>query len=94
MPRGRKAPQRTHPSGLPVATILTEFGAKLHAMDRLLTQCEAKYGRRVKILDHPVLGPLTAAQWRKFHRIHGLHHAGQIRRLRAMRGLTAGAVSD
>ena len=84
MPRGRKAPERTRPRGLPASTILAEFEAKLLAMDQLLTQCEAKYGRGVKILDHPVLGPLTVAQWRKFHRIHGLHHARQVRRLRAM----------
>jgi hypothetical protein len=28
-----------------------------------------------------MLGPLTAGQWRKFHLIHGRHHAKQIRRL-------------
>jgi hypothetical protein len=29
------------------------------------------------------LGPLTGAQWRKFHLVHGRHHARQIRQLRA-----------
>jgi hypothetical protein len=33
-------------------------------------------------LDHPILGPLTGGQWRKFHLVHGLHHVKQIRRLR------------
>ncbi|MGZ7099671.1 MAG: DUF1569 domain-containing protein [Candidatus Angelobacter sp.] len=33
-------------------------------------------------MDHPVLGPLTAAEWRKFHLVHGLHHVKQIRSLR------------
>jgi hypothetical protein len=26
---------------------------------------EARFGRQVKLLDHPILGPLTAPQWRK-----------------------------
>jgi hypothetical protein len=30
-------------------------------------------------MDHPFLGPLTASQWRKFHLVHGRHHARQIR---------------
>jgi hypothetical protein len=34
------------------------------------------------VLDHLILGPLTAAQWRKFHWIHGRHHVKQILRLR------------
>jgi hypothetical protein len=32
-----------------------------------------------------VLGPLTGAQWRKFHLVHGLHHQKQLLRLRAGR---------
>jgi hypothetical protein len=34
------------------------------------------------LLDHPILGPLTAAQWMKFHRVHGMHHVKQMQRLR------------
>jgi hypothetical protein len=30
-------------------------------------------------MDHLILGPLTAGQWRKFHWVHGQHHARQIR---------------
>jgi hypothetical protein len=51
-------------------------------MDRILTECEAKFGKHAKVLDHPILGPFSIAQWRKFHLVHGLHHVKQIRRLR------------
>jgi len=30
-------------------------------------------------MDHLFLGPLTANEWRKFHWVHGRHHARQIR---------------
>jgi hypothetical protein len=85
MPSGRSAPEGTRPGGLRVPTILAEFEAKLGRMDELLTQCEARYGRGVRILDHPILGPLTTSQWRKFHRIHGMHHAKQLTQLQARR---------
>jgi hypothetical protein len=51
-------------------------------MDEVIRQCEEKIGRGTKLLDHPILGPLTASQWRKFHLVHGLHHGKQLRRLR------------
>ena len=59
--------------------------ARMHgALDgQVIAQCEERYGARVKVLDHPVLGPLTAKQWRKFHLIHGRHHVRQISRLKA-----------
>src|ERR1700721_2221583 len=38
------------------------------------------------IMGDPILGPLTAGQWRKFHLVHGMHHVKQIRRLRGEQG--------
>jgi len=32
----------------------------------------------MRILDHPILGPLNIEQWRKFHAMHGHHHCRQI----------------
>jgi hypothetical protein len=81
MPEGRKAPKNTVPRGLPPEKLRSEVGLQIAAMDEIMAQCEARFGRG-KLLDHPVLGPLTAAQWRKFHLIHGRHHVKQIRRLR------------
>jgi hypothetical protein len=53
---------------------------KIVEMDTILSRCEEKLGHE-KLLDHPILGPLTAAEWKKFHMVHGLHHVKQIRKL-------------
>jgi hypothetical protein len=47
-------------------------------MDEIIRRAEQRYGRRTRLVDHPVLGPLTARQWRKFHWVHGRHHVAQI----------------
>jgi hypothetical protein len=83
MSRGRQAGPHLRPRGLPVETVMAEIGAKIAAMEDVITRCEIRHGQGVKLLDHPILGPLTAAQWRKFHWVHGQHHLKQIRRLRA-----------
>jgi len=81
-PSGREAPPVARPRGVPIEKVLAEIGAKIAEMDEIITRCEEKLGARSKLLDHPILGPLTAAQWRKFHLVHGRHHIKQIRRLR------------
>jgi Protein of unknown function (DUF1569) len=83
MPGGRQAPTYTRPRGMPAERVVAEIQAQITAMDEIIAQCEARYGRRVKLIDHPALGPLTAQQWRKFHWVHGQHHLRQIYRLRA-----------
>lgn len=82
MPAGRKAPAVALPRGLPTEQVRNEIGAKLVAMDAIIAQCEARFGRHVKLLDHPILGPLTATQWRTLHLVHGRHHRKQLLRLR------------
>jgi len=84
LPEGRKAPERTRPRGMMADEVMREIGPRLSAMDDLMTQCEARFGKRTRVLDHPILGPLTARQWRKFHWVHGQHHLKQIRRLRQL----------
>ena len=59
-----------------------EIGLRIAEMDDMIARCEEKFGSSSKLLDHPILGPLTGAEWRKFHLVHGLHHVKQIRRLR------------
>jgi Protein of unknown function (DUF1569) len=82
MPGGVKAPAVVEPKGLPIDTVRNEIGAKIEAMDAIIGQCEARFGRRVHVLDHPILGPLTAPQWRKLHVVHGRHHHKQLLALR------------
>jgi hypothetical protein len=82
MPTGRSAPERTRPRGMSPQEVVSEIGPKILEMDGLITKCEVRYGRRALVRDHPILGPLTCDQWRKFHLVHGRHHARQIKRLR------------
>jgi DinB superfamily len=82
-PEGRQAPTNTRPRGLPAEKVRSEVEAKIVEMDAIIAQCEARFGRGSRLLDHPILGPLTAEQWRSFHLVHGRHHAKQLLRLRA-----------
>jgi hypothetical protein len=82
MPAGRKAPAMVLPKGLPAEKVRNEIGAKIVAMDAIIAQCEGRFGRQVKVLDHPILGPLSATQFRELHLVHGLHHLKQLLRLR------------
>jgi Protein of unknown function (DUF1569) len=81
LPVGRNSPDRVRPRGMPVETVATEIGPQIESMDKLITEAETRFGSGVPLMDHPILGPLTAKQWRKFHWIHGRHHLKQITRL-------------
>lgn len=84
IPGGRKAPAGVTPNGaVPPDQILPTIRRSLADMDEAINACEGKLGNKLRIADHPVLGPLTAAQWRKFHMVHTRHHMKQIVALRA-----------
>lgn len=87
-PRGRKAPERATPKGMSADKVMAEIGSKIAAMGELIAQCEARHGARTRVLDHPVLGPLTARQWRKFHWVHGRHHVKQISKSRTTKNFS------
>ncbi len=82
LPSGREAPAVARPRGLSPEKVLAEIGPKIAEMDYIVARCEQALGPRRKLLDHPILGPLTGSQWRKFHLVHGRHHLQQLRRLR------------
>jgi len=82
IPTGFKAPAIVQPRGLPSEQLRNEIGEKIEAMDAIITQCEASFGTRFHLLDHPILGPLSAKQWRKLHIVHGQHHLKQLFTLR------------
>src|SRR4051812_21331673 len=82
-PTGRAAPVMTTPKGPEPAKVVPAVAQALRDMDTAITECEKNYGH-VKIADHPVLGPLTAKQWRKFHWVHARHHMKQVARLKAL----------
>jgi hypothetical protein len=81
-PAGRESPAVVRPRGVPPEKVLAEIAPKIAEMDDIIARCEERFGSRCRLLDHPILGPLTAAQWRKFHLVHGLHHVKQLRRMR------------
>ena len=78
IPGGRKAPERVVPTGIAGKEALDLILANLEKMDRSLELCEQRFGKKVKIADHPVLGPIPISGWRKFHLLHTLHHMKQI----------------
>lgn len=80
LPKGRKSPKAAEPRGDVSAMELPQtIQEKLAEMDALLERCEQRFGKG-KVLDHPILGALTARQWRKFHLLHGRHHVKQVQR--------------
>jgi hypothetical protein len=80
-PPGRESPPMARPRGLPPEKVRAEIAAKIAEMDAVFAICETKFGANTKVLDHVILGPLTIAQWRKFHLVHGRHHIKQIQSL-------------
>ena len=82
LPEGRKSPERAQPRGLAAEDVLRDVGVQLKIMDEAISQCEIRFGKRTRVVDHPILGPLTSQQWRKFHWVHGQLHIKQIWKLR------------
>lgn len=81
LPSGRKSPPAAQPRGLPTEKVMAEIARKIADMDEVLTRCASTFGSHTKVLDHPLLGPFSVAQWRKFHLVHGQHHLRQIKNL-------------
>jgi hypothetical protein len=78
-PEGRKAPEKTLPSENPEGfATLRRTLENLDRAGRALDALEKKWGTGVKVFTHPVLGPLTVPQWRKFHFVHTRHHMKQV----------------
>ncbi len=94
MPEGRKSPKNAEPRGMPCERVLAEFAEKIVAMDAIISRAEEKFGSEAPLLDHPILGPLRAQQWRKFHWVHGRHHLKQLQRLRKAASYEPRATSE
>src|SRR4051812_37061456 len=82
LPSGRKAPDFTVPTGLDADVVLRRIREDLVAMDAALHACIERFGQRRRIANHPVLGPLNARQWARFHWVHTRHHLRQIEQLK------------
>jgi DinB superfamily len=84
-PPGRKSPVPVLPRGTPVSQLTTEIFENISRMESVISECDSRFGPGEPIAEHPILGPMTAGEWRKFHWVHGKHHARQIIRLRKSR---------
>jgi Protein of unknown function (DUF1569) len=84
-PKGRKSPAVAVPRGIEPGRALPLALENLRRMDDALGRAAEAFGTRVHVLDHPVLGPLSVRQWRKFHWVHTRHHARQITQRMAAR---------
>jgi hypothetical protein len=78
-PSGAQAPAMVVPTGNDGPAALTRAMENLERMDTALTVAEEKWGKGL-IATHFRLGPMSAADWRKFHYVHGCHHLKQIRK--------------
>ena len=78
MPSGNMSPETVLPKdGLDMES-LRRFYDALVALDATLADAERRFGGNAKLLDHPILGPLSTKDWRRFHRTHAAHHLKQI----------------
>lgn len=85
-PRG-SAPEMTRPRGsIPAAQSLDAIRDALARLDAALTRAEVRFGRGALVANHPYFAGLTAAQWRKFHWRHTVHHMRQVQRRVSGRG--------
>lgn len=79
MPAGRKAPSFAEPKGADATTIRADTLSALDRMDKAIAAIESRWGAERRIATHPILGPMTISQWRRFHLCHTKHHARQVR---------------
>lgn len=83
IPPGRKAPEVLVPNGMSPAEARSCIEEKLSYLDAAMKDCEKRLGDKTNVFVHSLLGPLSLAQWRRFHYVHTQHHVKQIRALRA-----------
>jgi hypothetical protein len=88
-PRGRKAPPVVAPSAteypLSGEELTESVGDHLMQLDAIFHEGEELFGSG-RCASHMILGPMSVAQWRRFHLIHGEHHVKQIFAIRKMHG--------
>jgi hypothetical protein len=84
-----EAPSATRPQGsIPPERSLAAVREGLERLDGTLARVAARFGDRVPVANHPILGAFTVCHWQKFHWRHTAHHMRQVRvRLRPEGGL-------
>lgn len=73
------SPEAVRPRGEPGAVGVETVRARLAALDEALAAAAGVFGDTTPILNHPILGPFSVRDWRRFHAIHVRHHMKQVR---------------
>jgi hypothetical protein len=77
-PSGIPAPRHVVPSGeFLLSDLVARASTHLADMDVALARSVERFGAD-PVMDHPILGPFTAADWARFHYVHTRHHCRQI----------------
>jgi hypothetical protein len=88
-PKGRRAPSIVTPGEPDLLLDGEQLVASIHqnlaCADRVFEQAENAFGD-IRAVTHHVVGPLSIPQWRRFHLVHGRHHAKQIMAIRREHG--------
>jgi len=94
-PKGFEAPafvvppvNAPHRSGAQLGERVSSTLRKLHDV---CVRAEKMFGSR-RSVTHFRMGPLSIAQWRKFHLVHARHHLVQINAIREENGLRSAGV--
>ena len=77
-PSGRRAPESVVPQGRAFADVAPGLEGHLIELDQKLSEAERIFGATLPILDHPVIGPFSVNDWRRFHWVHTRHHMKQL----------------
>ena len=66
------------PQGRRFTEVAAQLDGHLDDLDRCLSEGERVFGATRAVLDHPVIGPFSVDDWRRFHWVHTRHHLKQI----------------
>jgi hypothetical protein len=75
-----EAPAVTRPQGtIPADRSLAALRESVERLDGTLSRVAARFGDRVAVAHHPILGAFSVRHWRTFHWRHTRHHMRQVR---------------
>ncbi len=88
-PSGVRAPDAVTPPATtipqPGDDLAARAAAQLRRLEATLEHASELFGAETRSVSHVVLGPLSPAEWRRFHTIHGRHHLSQIETIKRTR---------
>ena len=82
-PTGITSPEAVRPQGRSFLDLSIVIEPHLLLLDQRLKEAARAFGARTPVLNHPVLGPFSVNDWRRFHWVHTRHHVAQIKALAA-----------